>query len=87
MMIQINTSLSVSYGLGAALWAGFSPMVATALFGSTGTIWSVVIMFAVMAGISAVCTALAPQLRDEDALVADRRERREDRAAGGEVLA
>lgn len=81
------TSLSVSYGLGAALWAGFSPMVATALFGSTGTIWSVVIMFAVMAGISAVCTALAPQLRDEDALVADRRERREDRAAGGEVLA
>lgn len=60
------TSIAVAYGVGAAIWAGFSPMVATALYGATNSIWSVIVMFAVMAGTAAICTALAPQHADED---------------------
>ncbi len=59
------TSIAISYGLGAALWAGFSPLVATQLYSATGTIWSVVAMFVVMAAIAWVCTWLAPQHSDE----------------------
>ncbi|MDJ1371402.1 MFS transporter [Gulosibacter molinativorax] len=59
-----QTSLSVSYSFGNAIWAGFSPLVATWLFQQTGSIWSVITMFLIMAAISIVCLFLAPQKKD-----------------------
>ncbi|MCH1883535.1 MFS transporter [Agrococcus sp. ARC_14] len=59
------TSISLSYGLGAAIWAGFSPWFATMLVAWTGSIWSVIVMFAAMAAIAFVCTWKAPQHSDE----------------------
>ncbi|TWS20745.1 MHS family MFS transporter [Tsukamurella asaccharolytica] len=60
------TSVGLTYGIGAAIWAGFSPWFATMLLGWTGTIWSVVAMFAVMAAIATVCTYFAPQYVDTE---------------------
>lgn len=59
-----QTSLSISYSLGNALWAGFSPILATGLFIATGTIWSVIVLFVALTAISLVCLAFAPQRRD-----------------------
>ncbi|KAB1642561.1 MFS transporter [Gulosibacter chungangensis] len=59
-----QTSLSFSYSLGNAIWAGLSPLVATALYGLTGSIWSVIGMLAAMAALSLVCLAFAPQRKD-----------------------
>ncbi|MGW3900491.1 hypothetical protein ACWD6X_05075 [Micrococcus luteus] len=59
-----QSALSVSYGLGNAIWAGLSPVVATALFAATGTIWSVILLYMGMATLSMVCLVLAPQIRD-----------------------
>ncbi|WP_347753993.1 MFS transporter [Agrococcus sp. ProA11] len=59
------TSISLSYGLGAAIWAGFSPWFATMLVQWTGSIWSVIVMFAGMAAIAFACTWFAPQHSDE----------------------
>lgn len=58
------TSISLSYGLGAAIWAGFSPWFATMLIAWTGSVWSVVVMFTAMAAIAFVCTWRAPQHSD-----------------------
>ncbi len=55
----------LSYGVGAAIWAGFSPWFATQLVAWTGSIWSVIAMFIGMAVIAGVCTRLAPQHSDE----------------------
>ncbi len=58
------TSIALSYGVGAALWAGFSPWFATELMKWTGSIWSVIVMFVAMAIIAFICTRLAPQHSD-----------------------
>lgn len=58
------TSISLSYGIGAAIWAGFSPWFATKLIASTGSIWSVIAMFTGMAILAGVCTRFAPQHSD-----------------------
>ncbi|MFH8252532.1 MFS transporter [Microbacterium sp. B2969] len=59
------TSIALSYGVGAAVWAGFSPWFATQLISWTGSIWSVIAMFTGMAVLAAICTKLAPQHSDE----------------------
>ena len=59
------TSIALSYGVGAAIWAGFSPWFATQLIAWTGNIWSVIAMFTGMAILAAICTKLAPQHSDE----------------------
>lgn len=59
-----QTSLSFSYNVGNAIFAGFSPVVATALFNWTGNIWSVILMYIGLAVLSMICLALAPQIRD-----------------------
>jgi MFS family permease len=61
------TSISITYGVAVALWAGLSPLTATWLYAETGTIWSVILMVFALALLSIACTVLAPQLRDEDA--------------------
>lgn len=58
------TSVSLSYGVGAAIWAGFSPWFATQLIAITDNIWSVIIMFTGMAILAGVCTRFAPQHSD-----------------------
>jgi len=59
------TSIALSYGVGAAIWAGFSPWFATQLIAWTGSVWSVLAMFTGMALIAGLCTWLAPQHSDE----------------------
>ncbi|WP_438354888.1 MFS transporter [Microbacterium sp. CJ88] len=59
------TSIALSYGVGAAIWAGFSPWFATQLIAWTGSVWSVIVMFTAMAVLAAICTRLAPQHSDE----------------------
>lgn len=59
------TSIALSYGVGAAIWAGFSPWFATQLIAWTGDIWSVIGMFTAMAVLAGICTKLAPQHSDE----------------------
>ncbi|GAB3738060.1 MFS transporter [Nocardiopsis nanhaiensis] len=60
-----QTSLSVSYAVGAAIWGGLAPVTATALFNATGTIWSVIGLFGAMTLVSLVCLAAAPQRTDD----------------------
>ena len=64
------TSIALSYGVGAAIWAGFSPWFATQLIAWTGSVWSVIAMFVGMAVIAFICTRLAPQHSDEAAVTA-----------------
>lgn len=59
-----QTSLSFSYNFGNALFAGFAPMVATALFNWTGSIWSAIFLYIGLAAMSMICLVLAPQIRD-----------------------
>lgn len=59
-----QTSLSVSYSTGNAIWAGLAPVTATALYTATGTIWGPLGLFCGMAVLSIVCVILAPQHRD-----------------------
>ena len=58
------TSMSLSYGTGAAIFGGLSPVIASALMLATGSIWSVVALYAVLALIAWVSTALSPQHSD-----------------------
>ncbi|TJY69482.1 MHS family MFS transporter [Arthrobacter sp. CAU 1506] len=60
------TSISLSYGLAAAIWAGLSPLAATLLWDATGTVWSVIGLFAAMGALGLVCLAIAPQHVDDD---------------------
>lgn len=59
------TSIALSYGVGAAIWAGFSPWFATQLIAWTGSVSSVILMFIGMAILAGICTRLAPQHSDE----------------------
>jgi MFS family permease len=58
------TSMSLSYGFGAAVWAGLSPVIATTLVIATGNVWSVVALFGFLSLVAWVSTALAPQHSD-----------------------
>ncbi|WP_378143733.1 MFS transporter [Cnuibacter sp. UC19_7] len=58
------TSMSLSYGIGAAVWGGLSPAIATALIAATGTFWSAVWFFGGLALIAVVGTWFAPQHSD-----------------------
>lgn len=59
------TSMSLSYGVGAAVWGGLSPVVAAGLFAATGNIWTVIGLYAFLGLVAWVSTALAPQHSDE----------------------
>lgn len=59
-----QTSLSFSYNLGNAIFAGFAPVTATALFNWTGNIWSVIVLYIAMAVLSMICLSMVPQIRD-----------------------
>ena len=59
------TSMSLAYGVGAAVWGGLSPIAATSLNAATGSIWSVIGLFGFLSAIAWISTALAPQHSDE----------------------
>jgi len=59
------TSVALAYGVGAAVWAGFSPWFATQLVAWTGSIWSVIAMFTAIVILAIFCTKFAPQHSDE----------------------
>jgi MFS family permease len=59
-----QTSLSLSYNVGNAVWAGLAPITATALLAATGTIWGPLGLFFAMTVLSIVCLILAPQHKD-----------------------
>lgn len=59
-----QTSLSLSYSTGNALWAGLSPIVAMSLYTATGSIWPAIGIFIGLSLLSLVCVILAPQRKD-----------------------
>ena len=58
------TSMSLSYGIGAAVWGGLSPAIATALIALTGSFWSAIWFFGGLAVIAVIGTWFAPQHSD-----------------------
>lgn len=58
------TSMSLSYGIGAAVWGGLSPAIATALMAATGNFWSVVAFFGLLSLLAFLGTLFAPQHSD-----------------------
>lgn len=58
------TSMSLSYGIGAAVWGGLSPAIATGLIAVTGSFWSAIWFFGFLALIAIVGTWFAPQHSD-----------------------
>lgn len=58
------TSMSLSYGIGAAVWGGLSPAIASGLMAATGSIWSVVAFFGLLSLVAWLGTAFAPQHQD-----------------------
>ena len=58
------TSMSLSYGVGAAVWGGLSPAIATGLLVATGNFWAVIAFFALLALLAILGTAFAPQHSD-----------------------
>ncbi|GAA1937029.1 MFS transporter [Brevibacterium antiquum] len=59
-----QTSLSLSYGIGNAIWAGLSPVVATGLYAATNSIWSVIALFGFMTVVSLISLYFARQIKD-----------------------
>lgn len=58
------TSMSLSYGIGAAVWGGLSPIIATALLQATGNFWSVIGFFGVLSLLALFGALFAPQHSD-----------------------
>ncbi|MBS1906219.1 MAG: MHS family MFS transporter [Actinobacteria bacterium] len=58
------TSMSLSYGIGAAVWGGLSPAIATALIAGTGTFWSAVVFFGALCVLAIFGAFFAPQHSD-----------------------
>lgn len=59
------TSMSLAYGIGAAVWGGLSPAIASALLIATnGNFWSVVAFFGVLALSAFIGVFFAPQHSD-----------------------
>lgn len=59
------TSMSLSYGVGAAVWGGLSPAIATGLLALTGNFWSVVAFFGLLTVVAFIGTLFAPVRSDE----------------------
>ena len=60
------TSMSLSYGVGAAVWGGLSPAIASTLLIVTGdNFWSVVGFFGLLTVAAVIGTRFAPQYSDE----------------------
>lgn len=60
------TSMSLSYGVGAAIWGGLSPAIASTLLIATGdNFWSVVGLFGLLTVAAVIGTRFAPQYSDE----------------------
>lgn len=59
------TSISLGYGIGAAVFGGLSPLAASSLYAATGNIWSVVGLFGMLSVIAWVSTMFAPQYQDD----------------------
>ena len=75
------TSMSLAYGIGAAVWGGLSPVVAAGLFAATGNIWAVIGLFAFLSLVAWVSTALAPQHSDAAPVTASLKARPVDTTA------
>ncbi|WP_129359554.1 MULTISPECIES: MFS transporter [Micrococcaceae] len=60
------TSMSLAYGVGAAVWGGLSPAIASGLLAATGSIWSVVAFFGLLSLVAWLGTAFAPQYSDSN---------------------
>lgn len=58
------TSMSLSYGVGAAVWGGLSPAIAAGLLAATGNFWSVVAFFGLLCVIALFGAIFAPQHSD-----------------------
>ncbi|MBC9945041.1 MHS family MFS transporter [Leucobacter sp. cx-328] len=58
------TSMSLSYGIGAALWGGLSPAAASAIMLATGSVWAVIGFFGVLTVAALIGTIFAPQHSD-----------------------
>jgi MFS family permease len=58
------TSMSLSYGVGAAVWGGLSPAIATALIAGTGSFWAAVVFFGVLCVLAVLGAFFAPQHSD-----------------------
>src|SRR5699024_8245918 len=58
------TSMSLAYGLGAAVWGGLAPAIASGLMTLTSSIWSAVAFFGQLSAVAWLGTAFAPQHRD-----------------------
>ncbi|MGO2141140.1 MAG: MFS transporter [Leucobacter sp.] len=58
------TSMSLSYGIGAAVWGGLSPAIATALLAATGNFWSVIAFYGLLSAIALFGVFFAPQHSD-----------------------
>ena len=59
------TSMSLAYGIGAAIFGGLSPLAASTLMVWTdGNVWSVVVLFGVLALIAFVSTLFLPKHSD-----------------------
>lgn len=63
------TSMSLAYGVGAAVWGGLSPAIAAALLAATGSIWSVIAFFGFLSALAFFGTFFAPQHSDENGSV------------------
>ena len=60
-----QTSLSIAYSAGSAIWGGLSPLIATGLFLATGSIWSVIAFYILLTAVALVSLKLAPEIRDD----------------------
>ena len=58
------TSVSLAYGLGAAIWGGLTPIMANGVIHLFGTEWAVIGLFVVLSAIAWLATHFAPQHSD-----------------------
>lgn len=66
-----QTSVSVAYSFGVAIWGGLSPIIATGLYALTDSVWGPIGFFIALTVLSLVCLALAPQYRDRAVFIED----------------
>jgi metabolite-proton symporter len=64
------SGVSLSYAVGACLGGGFSPLIATALFGATGTVYAVAVFMIAFSLISLASIAAMRKIPDSFALAA-----------------
>lgn len=64
------TSISLGYQVGAAVFGGLSPLLATLAFAASGTVWSVIGILEGLCVLATCCALIAPQVRDHRLLPA-----------------